>query len=87
VVEQVARDMTYTKMAALKRIAPDSGAYFNECDGNSLDWKRDFFGENYERLLAVKRRYDPGDLWWCRSCVGSDRWVESEEGALCRAHV
>jgi hypothetical protein len=48
------------------------------------DWKRAFFGKNYDRLYAIKRKYDPDDLLWCRNCVGSDRWTELDDGAICK---
>jgi hypothetical protein len=77
--------MTSVRMAALRSLAPESGAYFNECDTNEPDWRRAFFGGNYQRLLEVKRKYDPADVFWCRNCVGNDRWVEQQDGGLCKA--
>ena len=38
----------------------------------SLDWKDDFWGENYEDLLKIKIKYDPDNLFYCYHCVGSD---------------
>ncbi len=26
----------------------------------------------YARLLSVKKRWDPNNLFWCHNCVGSD---------------
>ncbi|KLJ07556.1 hypothetical protein EMPG_16971 [Blastomyces silverae] len=83
---QDARDtMTYNWMPTLKSIAPDSGAYFNEMDAFDPDWQNVSFGPNYERLRSIKKRYDPEGLLWCFSCVGSEDWVEIEDGRLCRA--
>lgn len=83
--------MTYDTVPQLKRLAPESGAYINEGDPNDLDWQQTFFGENYERLRAVKERYDPDSVLWCRSCVGSESWIPHDrygdangEGRLCR---
>jgi hypothetical protein len=42
-----------------------------------------FWGENYERLLEIKTRVDPEDVFWCKPCVGKERW-EEVENMLCR---
>ena len=38
------------------------------------NWKTDTWGseENYDRLLKVKQRYDPNQLFTCYYCVGYD---------------
>jgi FAD/FMN-containing dehydrogenase len=61
-------------MAALRRAAPDAGAYVNECDYFQADWQRAFWGPNYERLLQVKRQYDPAGLFTVHHGVGSESW-------------
>jgi hypothetical protein len=38
-----------------------------------------FGGANYPRLLAIKRAIDPEDVFWCRICVGNERWQEVED--------
>ncbi|KXH35740.1 hypothetical protein CSIM01_05133 [Colletotrichum simmondsii] len=48
-------------------------------------WQASFFGVNYPRLRSIKARYDPTDLFWCPTCVGSEGWVQQEDGILCRA--
>jgi ribonuclease T2 len=60
---------------AQARFLPLGGAsYFAESayihSGDS--WKRRYWGDNYDRLLAVKKAYDPDNFFWCRHCVGSD---------------
>jgi hypothetical protein len=72
------------RVKALKKLEPESGAYMNEADPTNPEWKNDYFGEeHYERLLEVKRRWDPEGVFWCRSCVGSDSWEWTEgEGVL-----
>ncbi|QKX55520.1 uncharacterized protein TRUGW13939_02614 [Talaromyces rugulosus] len=60
---------------ALMDLAPESGAYANEADPTiSGNWQRIFFGNNYPRLLALKEKWDPEGVFWCKSCVGQELW-------------
>ena len=61
-------------MKALRAAAPDTGAYVNECDYFQPDWQRAFWGPHYERLLRIKRRYDPTSLFTVHHGVGSEGW-------------
>ncbi|OGM44436.1 FAD binding domain protein [Aspergillus bombycis] len=85
VADQVVHNMTYQKGYALRQLAPDTGAYFNEANANEPNWQWSFFGSGYARLQAIKQKYDPEGLLWCRHCVGSEGWTEQEDGRLCRA--
>lgn len=40
-----------------------SGAYVNYIDALQSDWKRMYYGDNYDRLLEIKRRTDPGNFF------------------------
>ncbi|OJJ01862.1 hypothetical protein ASPVEDRAFT_887269 [Aspergillus versicolor CBS 583.65] len=59
----------------LKELTPGGGSYVNEAHYLEPEWEETFFGENYPRLLEVKRRYDPGRFFDCWKCVG---WEVSE---------
>ena len=48
----------------------NEGAY--EFEGAT--WKKRLWGDNYPGLLAVKRKYDPHGVFWCRHCIGDDEW-------------
>jgi FAD/FMN-containing dehydrogenase len=61
-------------MDVLLRVAPGAGAYVNESDYFQRDWQRAFWGTNYSKLLAVKRRYDPPSLFFEHHGVGSENW-------------
>ncbi|KAI1789988.1 FAD-binding domain-containing protein [Ganoderma leucocontextum] len=52
-------------------LAPETGSYFNEGDVYEPDHEVAHWGaENYEKLLAVKQKYDPDHLLDCWQCVG-----------------
>lgn len=72
----------------VKAVAPDDGggAYMNEATYDNPDWKSDYYGVNYDALLGVKEKYDPGFALWSRPSVGSDMvWTVAQDGRLCRA--
>ncbi|KAA1474685.1 FAD-binding domain-containing protein [Dentipellis sp. KUC8613] len=53
----------------LRKITPDA-AYLNESDVHEPNFEVSFWGDNYEKLLAIKRKYDPDHLLGCWQCVG-----------------
>ncbi|EAW15348.1 FAD-binding oxidoreductase [Aspergillus clavatus NRRL 1] len=67
----------------LAALSPGGGAYLNEGDFNQPDWQWVFYGRNYERLTAVKDKYDPEHVFYGRTAVGSERWIEQQDGHLC----
>ena len=60
------------------------GVYFNEPDYYLDNWKEEYWGsmERYDKLLAVKKRVDPGNMFWCHHCVGSDELPAAVPGPL-----
>lgn len=65
-------------------LVPDSGSYISESTFSDKTWKHDYFGDNYERLLGIKRKYDPESVFWANVAVGSDDvWEPREDGRLC----
>lgn len=79
--QEIARNLTEVEMPLLKTLEPNMGAYINEADLNEDCWQQVFWGENYSRLLKLKRKWDPKDVFVCKPCVGSERW--DDEG-ICR---
>ncbi len=59
-------------MKILREATPDGGTYMNEADYFEPDWQRTFFGKHYDRLLAIKRKYDPTNLFKVHHGVGSE---------------
>lgn len=82
-IAAVHRDVTDVKVGAMKRLAPDTGAYMNEADIDDADFARDFYGEHRRRLSEIKKRWDPAGVFYCRTCMGSEAWVEQGSGVLC----
>jgi FAD/FMN-containing dehydrogenase len=60
--------------AELRKIAPNSGSYFNETNYFNANWHQDYWGENYPKLHAIKNKYDPGGLFFVHHGVGSEDW-------------
>ena len=71
------RDRVHAAMAALRTAAPDTGAYVNECDYFQPGWQTAFWGPHYQRLLEIKRRYDPDGLFYVHHGVGSEDWTDN----------
>ncbi|KAF1852164.1 uncharacterized protein K460DRAFT_392285 [Cucurbitaria berberidis CBS 394.84] len=69
------------------------GSYLNEAAVDEPNWKEDFYGAQYERLVMIKRKYDPTGVFYATTAIGSDEWeirgapdlgVTTQNGRLCR---
>ena len=68
------------------------GSYLNEAAVMEPRWNEDFYGEQYERLLSIKRGVDPGGVFYAATGIGNDGWeirgpergVTTQNGRLCR---
>jgi len=78
-----AHKLTNVHDAALRALTPNGGAYLNEADPFEPDFKTAFYGVNYAKLLAIKDKYDPGQILYGATAVGGDRWVQEPDGRLC----
>jgi FAD/FMN-containing dehydrogenase len=59
---------------ALLTVAPGAGTYLSEADFFDPNWKTRYWGPNFDRLAAIKKRYDPDGLFFTHQGVGSDEW-------------
>jgi hypothetical protein len=66
-----------------KALTSGGGCYIDEGDCMEENWKQTFFGEQYDTLLAVKKRYDPTAVFNCWKCVGGRDTMSK----LLRSHV
>jgi FAD/FMN-containing dehydrogenase len=61
-------------MNEIRKLLPRVGSYVWETDYFQPHWQEAFWGENYDRLLAVKGKYDPDGLFFLHHGVGSEDW-------------
>lgn len=69
---------------AYRELSPSTGTYMNEADWGDNGYQTDFYGIHFEALNEAKATYDPEGVFYCPTCIGSDGWAVSENGALCR---
>ncbi|PYI01924.1 FAD binding domain protein [Aspergillus sclerotiicarbonarius CBS 121057] len=75
--------MTHVLLPLLETLSPESGAYLNEADIHQPNWQWVFYRDNYDALSAIKEKYDPKEMFYARTGVGSERWMEVGDGRLC----
>lgn len=46
-------------------------SYFSESAYDMDNWQNRYWGANYERLLSIKKSWDPQGVFGCRHCIGS----------------
>ncbi|RYO82604.1 hypothetical protein DL766_010488 [Monosporascus sp. MC13-8B] len=95
-LRELSRRLDEDVMGPWRDVAPAAeggGVYLNEAHPMEGNWQREFYGEQYARLLRIKRRWDPRDVFYVTTGVGSEGWeVRSQEadgvltqnGRLCR---
>ena len=82
-IAAVHNDITNIKTPAMKALAPDTGCYMNEADRFDPTYLADFYGANQNKLSQIKQKYDPQNVFYCPTCIGSENWAENGEGVLC----
>lgn len=91
-IDDINENLTNELNQRLIDISPGSGGYLNEGDVMDPDFAQSFYGSNYERLLAIKKKVDPKGVFWAPTAVGSEDWyladqetyVTTQVGRLCR---
>lgn len=74
--------MTEDMLPRLENITPDGAAYLNEAD-----FQDTLYGDNYLKLLSIKHKYDSTGLFYARTAVGSEGWIEQSDGRLCKVAI
>jgi FAD/FMN-containing dehydrogenase len=67
-------DAVAKAMNELCKLTPEGGSYVAESDYFLRDWQKAYWGSNYPRLLAIKKKYDPSGLFFVYHGVGSEGW-------------
>ncbi|KAM5346283.1 hypothetical protein ACJ41O_009288 [Fusarium nematophilum] len=91
-VAAIHEKLTNDLVQRLKDISPGAGGYLNEGDVMDPEFAKTFYGDNYGRLVEIKRKIDPKDVFWAPTAVGSENWyvtgqkdyVTKQNGRLCR---
>ncbi|KZL79201.1 isoamyl alcohol [Colletotrichum incanum] len=87
-LNSAAKWLEETKEPVWREWAPGSGAYMNEGNAFNTMFKEDFYGAPYDRLVEIKRKYDPTESLYVLSGVGSDAWnYDLNSGRLCKTSV
>ncbi|KAJ6597648.1 hypothetical protein DFH09DRAFT_903910 [Mycena vulgaris] len=60
---------------------PNAGSYSNEADVFETGVQTTSFGPSYEKLSAIKAKYDAKDFFIVGTGVGSERW---DEWGICK---
>ncbi|MFM8773371.1 MAG: FAD-binding protein [Actinomycetota bacterium] len=58
--------------AHVHEVTPGGGSYSNEGNYFQDNWQQEFWGSNYARLLKIKKKYDPTNLFTVHKGVGSE---------------
>ncbi len=61
-------------MSELRAVAPAGGAYVSESNYFEQGFQQAYWGSNYPRLAAIKKKYDPDGLFFVHNGVGSEEW-------------
>jgi FAD/FMN-containing dehydrogenase len=75
--------ITNTVLPVIESATPGAGAYINEADFQQENWQEVFYGSNYPKLLAIKKKYDPKGLFYNTIAVGSEKWEIRDDGRMC----
>lgn len=68
------RDLVHRSINELRALAPKGGSYVSESNFFEQDWQHSYWGDNYARLAAAKKKYDPSGLFFVHNGVGSEQW-------------
>ncbi|KAJ6556385.1 FAD-binding domain-containing protein [Mycena capillaripes] len=80
-IDVLRRNFQTTQLPIMEQLSGHHGAaYSNEADVLEPHFQTTFFGPNYAKLIRIKAKYDPDDLFIVPAGVGSERW---DEWGLC----
>ena len=65
-------DRVHRCMNELRAVAPNGGSYVSESNFFESDHQRSYWGNNYPRLVTIKKKYDPARLFAVHNGIGSE---------------
>ena len=91
-IGEVNNKVTNIWMERLRDVTPGSGGYLNEGDVMEPNFGQSYYGSNYDRLVSIKNKVDPWNVFWAPTAVGSEGWeitdqevwLTKQTGRLCR---
>lgn len=69
-----AAEVVHRAANELRTVAGIGGAYVSESNYFESDFQHAYWGTNYTRLAAIKKKYDPDGLFFVHNGVGSELW-------------
>ena len=70
-----AADTVHRCMNELRDVASNGGAYVSESNFFESDFEHSYWGTNHAHLAQIKKKYDPGGLFFVHNGVGSEQWT------------
>jgi hypothetical protein len=62
-----------------------NASQLEQADPFQPDWQTHFWGTNYDRLVAIRKRWDPNGVFYAVSTPGTESWEQIEYGTrLCK---
>jgi hypothetical protein len=90
-IMKIRNEFQNVDMQSWRDISPGAGSYLAEADRLEPNFGQAFWGDKYPRLLELKSKLDPYDLFFATTGVGRERWkvvsedgLPNENGKLCR---
>jgi Berberine and berberine like len=56
-----------------------------QADMNEPNFQSSFYGTGYQKLYAIKQKYDPTGVFYAKTAVGSENYLEMSDGRICSA--
>ncbi|KAI0399642.1 hypothetical protein F4802DRAFT_602767 [Xylaria palmicola] len=85
---ELAQDkITNDLLPSLEKLTAEGAAYLNEADFQQPNFQRTIYGDHYEKLRIIKSKYDSKGIFYAKTAVGSEDWVENEDGRLCKSNA
>ena len=74
--------MTNILIPALEALTSDGSCYLSEGNFRQPDWQAVFYGDNYQKLNAIKDKYDPHHIFWAVVSANCDSIRHDGRGLL-----